>query len=160
MSLTHGRGQYHIWRQRDCQWGSIYISDYRPIPARTEANISMNWKWCHLSKIFECKIVIFFLSISLIMCFGCSKEQSQWVSLKGSFEYTQHMFWLRNKKNIFQLHTLIWGFDELKMGHLSQIRSTCDIYTHLLFPILVTQTKILAFSCQYVYNTYWPKALY
>ena len=27
----------------------------------------------------------------------------------GSFEYPQHMFWLRNKKNNFQLRTLIWG---------------------------------------------------
>ena len=26
-----------------------------------------------------------------------------------SFEYPQHMFWLRNKKNKFQLHTLIFG---------------------------------------------------
>ena len=28
------------------------------------------------------------------MCFGCSKEPSHW---DGSFEYPQHMFWLRNK---------------------------------------------------------------
>ena len=28
------------------------------------------------------------------MCFGCSKEQSH---PDGSFEYPQHMFWLRNK---------------------------------------------------------------
>ena len=27
----------------------------------------------------------------------------------GSFEYPQHMFWLRNKTNNFQIHTLIWG---------------------------------------------------
>ena len=27
----------------------------------------------------------------------------------GSFEYPQHMFWLRNKKNNFQLRTLICG---------------------------------------------------
>ena len=40
------------------------------------------------------------------MCFGCSKEQSH---RDGAFEYPQHMFWLRNKKNNFQLHTLIWG---------------------------------------------------
>ena len=26
-----------------------------------------------------------------------------------SFEYPKHMFWLRNKKNKFQLHTLIFG---------------------------------------------------
>ena len=29
----------------------------------------------------------------------------------GSFENPQHMFWLRNKKNNFQLHTLIWAAD-------------------------------------------------
>ena len=40
------------------------------------------------------------------MCFGCSKEPSH---RDGSFEYPQHMFWLRNKKNKFQLRTLIWG---------------------------------------------------
>ena len=51
-------------------------------------------------------IAIIFLSISLNMCFGCSKEPSH---RDGSFEYPQHMFWLRNKKNNFQLRTLIWG---------------------------------------------------
>ena len=40
------------------------------------------------------------------MCFGCSKEPSH---RDGSFEYPQHRFWLRNKKNNFQLRTLIWG---------------------------------------------------
>ena len=37
------------------------------------------------------------------MCFGCSKEPSH---LDGSFEHPQHMFWLRNMKNNFQLHNL------------------------------------------------------
>ena len=36
-----------------------------------------------------------FLSISLNICFGCSEEPSH---CDGSFEYPQHMFWLRNKK--------------------------------------------------------------
>ena len=39
------------------------------------------------------------------MCFGCSKELSH---RDGSFEYPQYMFWWRNKKNNFQLRTLIW----------------------------------------------------
>ena len=57
------------------------------------------------------KIAIIFLSISLNMCFGCSKELSH---QDGSFEYPQHTFWLRNKKNNnFQLRTLIWGHDHL-----------------------------------------------
>ena len=40
------------------------------------------------------------------MCFWCSKEPSH---RDGSFEYPQHMFWLRNKKKKFQIRTLIWG---------------------------------------------------
>ena len=36
-----------------------------------------------------------YLPISFNICFGCSKEPSHW---DGSFEYPQHMFWLRNKK--------------------------------------------------------------
>ena len=45
-------------------------------------------------------------TVLLSICFGCSKELSH---RDGSFEYPQHMFWLRNKKNNFLLHTLIWG---------------------------------------------------
>ena len=48
--------------------------------------------YVQLSKISERKIMIIFLSISLNMCLGCSKEPSHWDS---SFEYPQHMFWLR-----------------------------------------------------------------
>ena len=50
------------------------------------------------------KIVIIFLPISLNICFGCSKETSR---RDSSFEYPQHMFWLRNKKNNFLVHTHI-----------------------------------------------------
>ena len=50
------------------------------------------------------KIAFIFLPINLNMCFGCSKE----LSLRdGSFEYPQHMIWLRNQKNNFHAHTLI-----------------------------------------------------
>ena len=60
------------------------------------------------------KIAIIFLSIRSNICFGCSKEPSH---QDGSYEYQQHMFWLRNKKNNFQLRTLIWGPDNAsKMG--------------------------------------------
>ena len=44
------------------------------------------------------KIVNIFLRISFNICFGCSKEPSHW---DGSFEYPQHMFYLRNKDNYF-----------------------------------------------------------
>ena len=40
------------------------------------------------------------------MCVGCPKEPSH---RDGSFEYPQHMFLFRNKKNNFHLHTLNWG---------------------------------------------------
>ena len=49
------------------------------------------------------KIVDIFLPINFNVGFWCSKDPSQW---DGSFEYPQHMFWLRNKKNNFLVHTL------------------------------------------------------
>ena len=47
----------------------------------------------HSNKKNQRKIVNIFLPIIFSICFGCSKEPS-------------HMFWLRNKKIIFLLHTL------------------------------------------------------
>ena len=52
--------------------------------------------------------MIIFLPISLNICFGCSKEPSH---RDSCFEYRQHMFWLRNKKNKFLACTLIWRPD-------------------------------------------------
>ena len=49
------------------------------------------------------KIVYIFLAITFSICFGCPKEPSLW---DGSFEYPQHMFWLRNKKINFLVRTL------------------------------------------------------
>ena len=59
--------------------------------------------WVKINNIFQRKIANIFLPISLSILYGCSKELSHW---DGSFEYTQHMFWLRNKKIIFLLRTL------------------------------------------------------
>ena len=53
-------------------------------------------------KYFQRKIVNIFLPLNLRKCFGCSKELSH----EGSFEYPQHMFWFRNEKVIYMLHTL------------------------------------------------------
>ena len=50
------------------------------------------------------KIVIIFFS-QLKLKFWVLKRT---VLLRRSFEYPQHMFWLRNKNDNFQLHTLIW----------------------------------------------------
>ena len=44
-----------------------------------------------------------FLPMGFNICFGCSKEPSHW---DDSFQYPQHMSWLRNKKIKFSFHTL------------------------------------------------------
>ena len=44
------------------------------------------------------------------MCFVCSKEPSHG---DGSFEYPQHMFWLRNKKIYFSYALLSGGLKSL-----------------------------------------------
>ena len=51
--------------------------------------------------IFMQKDVNIFLSISLNVCFRFSKEPSDW---DGSFEYPQHMLWLRNNTMICVLN--------------------------------------------------------
>ena len=67
-------------------------------------------------EIYERKIIIF-LPINLNMCFGCSKETYHW---DYSFEYPQHMFWMRNKENSFPIHTLIW-----RLAHLFEMPFIC-----------------------------------
>ena len=47
---------------------------------------------------FSAYNLYYFLPIILNIGFGCSKEPSH---LDGSFEYPQHIFWLRNKKIVF-----------------------------------------------------------
>ena len=55
------------------------------------------------TKYLSVKLIIF-LPNSFNICFGCSKVPSHW---DGSFEYPQHVFWLRKKKINFSVHTLI-----------------------------------------------------
>ena len=64
------------------------------------------------------------------MCVGCSKEPSH---EDGSFEFPQHMVWLRNKKNNFQLCTLIWWPDQLQ--HLM-----------LIYIFVITMFTVITFS--------------
>ena len=86
--------------------------------------------------------MIIFLSISLSMRFVCSTELSHG---EGSFEYPQHMFWLRNKENNFQLRTLIWG------------PGPCQRHQVLFGQILQRRNKVNA-ACRYMlYN--WNTAI-
>ena len=64
-----------------------------------------NYTHRKVREFYERKIVIIFLPINFNMCFGCSKEPSH---CDGSFEYPQHVFWMRNKENSFPIRTLIW----------------------------------------------------
>ena len=50
------------------------------------------------------------------MCCGCSKEPSH---LDGSFEHTQHIFWMRKKENNFPTRNLIWRPDLLPQSLVS-----------------------------------------
>ena len=85
---------------------------------------------------FQRKTAIIFLSISLKMCSGCSKEQSHG---DDSFEYPHHMFWLRNKKTNFLLSSLIWGPAVLKPG-LKKILKTFTVQT---FSFIFSSEKYL-----------------
>ena len=51
------------------------------------------------------------------LCFGCTKETSH---SDDSFEYPQHMFWMRNKDISFPIRTLIW-----RPTHLFEMPFTC-----------------------------------
>ena len=59
-----------------------------------------------ISKLFERKVVIIFLSTCLNMCFECSKEPSYIETVLLSTP--QHIFWFRNKKNNLN-HALLSG---------------------------------------------------
>ena len=74
----------------------------------------------HLGKNNLPEIAIIFLSISLNMCFGCSKESSH---RDSSFGYPQHMFRLRNNKNNFQSGGLI-----VSLSCLLWLRNKVDKY--------------------------------
>ena len=59
-------------------------------------------------KEFKREVAIDFISLNT--CFVCSKEPYH---RDVCFEYAQHIFWLRNRKNNSLLRTLICGTDEL-----------------------------------------------
>ena len=62
-----------------------------------------------INNIYVRKFTNIFLTISFIICYGCSIEPSR---RDGSIEYPQHMFWLRNKKIIFNDELLSKGMTD------------------------------------------------
>ena len=69
-----------------------------------------------IGEYFQDTIVNIFLSISFNMCFGCSKETSH---RQGSFEHPQHRFWMRNKKNNFQICSLLRPVSHMRISILT-----------------------------------------
>ena len=74
---------------------SILINGSGLVFVEFEALILFSFTFVQLRKIFLPKIVIIFSPFIINIRCGCSKEPSH---CDGSFEYPQHMFWLRNKK--------------------------------------------------------------
>ena len=99
---------------------------------------------------------VHFPTLQFKMCFGCSKESSHW---DRSFEYPQHMFWLRNKKNNFQIRTLIWRHELFYL--IFQLRSfnkriwlkcrqlQLNYYMRRLSTRTIVAIKSCLFACAY-----------
>ena len=107
-SNVSSRGKLRLWSdcadaQTDFNLSCVHMPTCNLcwVPAQINSNI------VHIGPVkqtFERKIAIIFLSISLNMCFGCSKEPSH---RDGSFEYPQHMFWLRSKEKNLVTHSYL-----------------------------------------------------
>ena len=99
------------------------------------------------------------MPISLNNCFGCSKEPSHW---DGSFEYPQHMFWLRNKKIIFVTHSYLKACSTLMnicfqmnliLCKVLDLRSKgCWFETHLFKALRCVLSIDTLFSALYWFN--------
>ena len=77
--------------------------------------------------------------------FGYSKEPSHG---DGFFEYPQHMFWLRNKKNNFQSRTLIWGPAVIHRGEIPSFFVFVFRGGSFLYPIYSYTYRVRAVKAQ------------
>ena len=74
------------------------------------------------------------------MCFGCSKEPTHW---DVSFEYLQHMFWLRNKKtNKFNYTLLSGGLRKFRMFHSPDIKLCYHFHFHTTMLLILFLCKL------------------
>ena len=77
----------------------------------------------------------------LNICFGCSKEPFH---RDVSFEYRQHIFWLRNEKNIF-CYTLLTKDQAIAQLNLSPpVTMFVFLFSHLLCEITCTKYRLTA----------------
>ena len=88
-------------------------------------------------QIFERKIGNIFLSIDINMCLWCLKEPSH---QDGSFEYPQHMFWVKNKKIIFNYAHLSIGLQQVNSRYrlrLPSVLRRCSCSVFVVSPFLI-----------------------
>ena len=94
------------------------------------------------------KSVNIFLSISCNMFWVLKRT----VSLRRFFEYPQHMFWLRNKKNIFFLSTGLASTCHVKNNDQQcfdlPYSSSCTILHMSTANIHTTLNYLVIFTCQ------------
>ena len=87
-------------------------------------------------------MVIIDLPINLNKCFGCLKESFH---RDGSFEYPQHMFWLRNKENSFQFWALSWRPSNKGCDGIRQYPDFYDLispYKPVMYLLMSTIMKV------------------
>ena len=105
-------------------WDLYFIYFYWPLKTCFTVSRPRQWTECADQIVQLCRLICFvvvqkwlkqvliwrgsniFLHISFNICFGCSKQPSDW---DGSFEFPQLMFWWRYEKNLFCYTVLTKG---------------------------------------------------
>ena len=71
--------------------------------------------------------------------FRCSKEPS---NRDGSFEYPQHMFWMRNIEKRFLIHTLIWRPALIRIDMLDSRSMAIETICHMAIIVTISGQQI------------------